>query len=481
MADALGSIVIATGHELEWHRVPVAGACSVVTLSQDGRLYLGTFDRGLWVVPVAGSALSGEGASTLIPEPLEQPPAEGEGLKRWICVDDEMEYLLHPMSGLRVRRRGADRWSAARRPAAGEAEACLPERYHAFALSAVESGRLWMMDCREGCIKQSDDNGTSWHTLAPLPRLGAGAPTLRDLTAVGSDPERLLVAAAFPGGGRSAGATRLSRATGGISVAAISLALILGGGVASVLFYFYFAMPPDGEAKGSALVAGKLLLLLGVSLGALSIINGWNLSLIAPVLIVPGATLSVVPASFSRHALPTVEAAWVEAIPEPAVVVREGGTVVRANRHARRVLPTNGFKRDFLAHDGVVAATLLGSNDRRYVAHCEPIPAAGGVPSGLFLCVFTLQVQERRLPPASGRTRELQDAFTERERDVVGLLVRGFSYRRIGEELCISEATVRTHVHHIYRKSGAEDRAGLLSAIHATPRGARKFAEGGEE
>lgn len=49
--------------------------------------------------------------------------------------------------------------------------------------------------------------------------------------------------------------------------------------------------------------------------------------------------------------------------------------------------------------------------------------------------------------------------LTERERDVLVLLVRGHTNREIAEVLVISEGTAKNHVANILAKLGAEDRA----------------------
>ena len=57
------------------------------------------------------------------------------------------------------------------------------------------------------------------------------------------------------------------------------------------------------------------------------------------------------------------------------------------------------------------------------------------------------------------------DVLTPREREVLRLVVKGYKYRDIGEELYISLTTVKTHVSNIYRKLGVEDRAGAILAV----------------
>jgi DNA-binding NarL/FixJ family response regulator len=52
----------------------------------------------------------------------------------------------------------------------------------------------------------------------------------------------------------------------------------------------------------------------------------------------------------------------------------------------------------------------------------------------------------------------LIDPITEREAEILGLLSRGLSARRIANDLSISERTVNSHIDHIYRKLGVNNR-----------------------
>lgn len=49
--------------------------------------------------------------------------------------------------------------------------------------------------------------------------------------------------------------------------------------------------------------------------------------------------------------------------------------------------------------------------------------------------------------------------LTEREHEVLALLVKGFTFHEIGELLGISAHTVTTHVKHIYGKLAVRSRA----------------------
>ena len=66
---------------------------------------------------------------------------------------------------------------------------------------------------------------------------------------------------------------------------------------------------------------------------------------------------------------------------------------------------------------------------------------------------------------ADGRRSAADQALTRREREVLELIARGRSNKRIAFELGISEKTVKTHVGHVLAKLGVSDRtqAALLA------------------
>lgn len=63
----------------------------------------------------------------------------------------------------------------------------------------------------------------------------------------------------------------------------------------------------------------------------------------------------------------------------------------------------------------------------------------------------------RRSPP-DAKAMALIEELTERERDVLRLLTRGYSNSEISKSLFLSEATVKTHVTHVLMKLGVRDR-----------------------
>jgi DNA-binding NarL/FixJ family response regulator len=56
-------------------------------------------------------------------------------------------------------------------------------------------------------------------------------------------------------------------------------------------------------------------------------------------------------------------------------------------------------------------------------------------------------------------SRDLPDGLTPREAEVLALIAEGLTNSEIADRLVVSGATVKTHVNHIFAKTGARDRA----------------------
>jgi DNA-binding NarL/FixJ family response regulator len=56
------------------------------------------------------------------------------------------------------------------------------------------------------------------------------------------------------------------------------------------------------------------------------------------------------------------------------------------------------------------------------------------------------------------RANALREPLTEREREVLQQMAFGRRNAEIADLLCVTEGTVKTHVHSILRKFGVEDR-----------------------
>jgi DNA-binding NarL/FixJ family response regulator len=56
--------------------------------------------------------------------------------------------------------------------------------------------------------------------------------------------------------------------------------------------------------------------------------------------------------------------------------------------------------------------------------------------------------------------------LTPRETEVLSFIIQGLTNKEIGEKLFISFTTVRTHVSHIFEKTGVKNRVELVSLIN---------------
>ena len=114
---------------------------------------------------------------------------------------------------------------------------------------------------------------------------------------------------------------------------------------------------------------------------------------------------------------------------------------------------------DMLAH---YAQGALG----RSATSCSRSPATSA--SGRTSCARSSTTCP--IPTRGGRARQIDPCpLSTREMEVLKRLAEGKVYKQIAHELALSTSTVRTHLHNIYGKLGAVDRA--QAVLVATERG----------
>jgi DNA-binding NarL/FixJ family response regulator len=186
---------------------------------------------------------------------------------------------------------------------------------------------------------------------------------------------------------------------------------------------------------------------------------------------------------------------------EPDIeVVAEASNGIEAVDKAARFRPTvvlmdirmpelDGLEatRRILARDDATRVLILTTFDLdEYVYEALRAGASGFVlkddpPEQLLAAIRTVAGGDALLSPAITRrvierfTRisqakppgELAD-LTDRELDVFRLIARGLSNAEIGQELYISDATVKTHITHILQKLNLRDRVQAVVLAHET-------------
>jgi len=82
----------------------------------------------------------------------------------------------------------------------------------------------------------------------------------------------------------------------------------------------------------------------------------------------------------------------------------------------------------------------------------------GGSPMSTQIARKVIEAFEKRNQPA----QEL-NTLTNKEKQILGLLAKGFLYKEIGDQLHLTRNTVKQHIHHIYEKLHVQNRTEALN------------------
>ncbi|NEB79670.1 response regulator transcription factor [Streptomyces sp. SID14478] len=80
--------------------------------------------------------------------------------------------------------------------------------------------------------------------------------------------------------------------------------------------------------------------------------------------------------------------------------------------------------------------------------------------------VLSPAVASRLVTAVRSPAAATEDTLSAREREVLVLVSKGTSNKEIARELFISEATVKTHLTHLYGKLGVKDRAAAVAVAY---------------
>ena len=102
----------------------------------------------------------------------------------------------------------------------------------------------------------------------------------------------------------------------------------------------------------------------------------------------------------------------------------------------------------FRALEAGAAGYLLKRTPREELLAAVRQVHAGGSPTTSYIARKVVSFFQRHSQPS----REASQALSPREREVIELLARGYSYKEIADALNISMPTVNTHIHRTYTK-----------------------------
>ncbi len=118
------------------------------------------------------------------------------------------------------------------------------------------------------------------------------------------------------------------------------------------------------------------------------------------------------------------------------------------------------------AADGGASGYILKSTQLSAVADAVRTVGAGGIWVDPSLPRKVFEVFQRRAHNTEGRADSGLASLTRREREVLACVAQGISNQEIGQRLCISEPTVKTHLTRIFAKLSVKNRLSAALAFY---------------
>jgi DNA-binding NarL/FixJ family response regulator len=170
---------------------------------------------------------------------------------------------------------------------------------------------------------------------------------------------------------------------------------------------------------------------------------------------------------------------WGDDIGEAAIALRAEVVLVDTDRKGGADM--GSLARLLAETEGLRVVAFTHSNDERRMFEALRAGSAGYLLKSLGAVELVHHLERARdgqvvidptlasrLALAMGRSRDLGGwpgarlGLSQRESDVLALLVDGLANREIAERLFVGQETVKTHLHSLYRKLDVRDRAGAV-------------------
>jgi DNA-binding NarL/FixJ family response regulator len=144
-------------------------------------------------------------------------------------------------------------------------------------------------------------------------------------------------------------------------------------------------------------------------------------------------------------------------------------SLINASSGARLILVTDTDNEHALqraVEDGVVGVISKTQSPDTLIKAIEKVHAGEVWLERSMIATVLTRLSRGQSATKPDSENESFDHLSEREKEVVTLIGQGYKNKKISQELCISETTVRHHLTSIYSKLGVTDRLELLVYAH---------------